>query len=380
MNTVQDIFLAFYDEYRATYGYNHDYHKVANAIINCKSGVLGRNVSICDECGNIEYHNNSCRNRHCPGCQAIPRLVWIDARKAEVINGVSYFHAVFTIPAELNPLVFANQKILYSLFHECVSQTLLELSEDPKYLGAKPGITQVLHTWGSKLNYHPHIHTIIMGCGLTKTFQVVEKSDFYIPVGVLSRKFRGKFMALLKESYANGKLVFPHPVSHLEKLAEWNKLVNLLYNKEWVPFIKETFNGSGNAIEYLGKYTHRIAISNHRICEVTNSTVTFSYKDYNDDTYKDLTISGVEFVRRFLMHVLPKGFVKIRHYGAFNNRQKKKILKIIRDKMALLECKAVLAGLKVHEILKKLFNVDITRCPKCNSINYHTRQINYLRN
>jgi hypothetical protein len=306
--------------------------------------------------------------------------VWTDARKSEVIEGVSYFHAVFTLPEELNPLVFANQKTMYSLFHGCVSETLLELSMDRKYLGAKPGIIQVLHTWGSKLNYHPHMHTIIMGCGLTKTLQVAEKPNFFIPVGVLSRVFRGKFMAKLKELHASGAIGFPPSISHLIEPCHWGRFVDALYNKEWVPYIKETFNGSGNAIEYLGKYTHRIAISNYRILEVTDSEVTFTYKDYIDGTYKGMTISGVEFVRRFLMHVLPKGFVKIRYYGAFGNSVKRKILKTIRAKMSQLEFMAELAGLKTHEILMKLFNIDINLCPLCNSPNIFKRRILYMRN
>jgi hypothetical protein len=307
-------------------------------------------------------------------------MQWVDARKAEVIEGISYFHAVFTVPHELNQLIFYNQKTLYSLFHECVSKTLLELSLDKKYLGAKPGIIQVLHTWGSQLNYHPHIHCIIMGCGLTKTMQVAEKPSFFIPVGVLSRMFRGKFMAGLRQLHGKGGLNFPPSASYLKKPCLWGRFVNSLYSKEWVPFIKETFNGSGNAIEYLGKYTHRIAISNYRIREVNDSSVTFAYKDYRDGTYKNLTVGGVEFVRRFLMHTLPKRFVKTRYYGAFSNGFKSKILRAIRNKLSQLEHKALLAGLKAHEVIKKLFGIDITRCPVCNSANYYTRRIYNMRN
>jgi len=377
MSTVQDIFLQFYEGYVSKYGLDYDLEKVANAIIQCKSGELGYNVCYCADCESTHTHYNSCRNRNCPGCQEIPKEVWVDARKAEVLEGVSYYHAVFTIPEELNALVFANKREMYSLLHKCVSQTLLELSADRKYFGEKPGIIQVLHTWGSKMNYHPHIHAVIMGCGLTDTNQVAVRSKFFIPVEVLSHKFRGKFIALLKELHKDGKLHFSSSVSGLADPAGWNNFTRSLYAKDWIPFIKETFKDSGNAIDYLGRYTHRIAISNSRIVEVTDTTVTFSYKDYRDGNTKELTLDGVEFVRRFLMHVLPKGFVKIRNYGAFNNRMKKKTLKTLRGKMKLLEFKAELAGLNSSEILKKLYGVDVSRCPDCGSIYYYTIQKRY---
>jgi predicted Zn-ribbon and HTH transcriptional regulator len=380
MSAVRDIFLRFYDRYRAKYSYNQGYHKAATAIMKCKSGELGLNVSICGDCGEIHTHYNSCRNRHCPGCQSIPREVWIDARKAEVVDGISYFHAIFTVPIELRALMFRNQEALYALFHKCVSESILELSEDKKYLGAKPGIIQVLHTWGGRLNYHPHIHTIIMGCGLTKALQVVQKPDFFIPVKVLSRKFRGKFLSKLNGLHGDGELRFSPSTSHLEGASGWGAFLDMLYSKEWVPFIKETFNGSGNALEYLGRYTHRVAISNYRILKVTDSTVTFTYLDYKSDTNKELTLNGVEFVRRFLTHVLPKGFVKIRYYGVLSNRMKKKNLKLLFHKLSVLGHKAKLAGLKAPEILKMLYDVDISRCKRCKSENFTYRRTYYMRN
>ena len=200
-STIQEVFQRFYALFCETYGTNVDFDKVVNAIMRCKTGALGYNVSVCDECGHLEIHNNSCRNRNCPNCQAIPKELWIDARKSEVINA-PYFHVIFTVPSELNPIFLPNQKTLYSLFHTCVAQTLMELSADKKYLGAKSGSIQVLHTWGQKLDFHPHIHCIVLGGGLTPTFDFKKcSSDFFIPVRVLSKKFRGKFLYHLRKLY-----------------------------------------------------------------------------------------------------------------------------------------------------------------------------------
>jgi len=371
-NTVQDIFNRFYSSYLRTYGFNSEYHKVAQAIMNCKTGALGSNISFCEDCGHTEVHYNSCRNRNCPNCQAIPRALWIDARKSEVIDA-PYYHVIFTVPSELNALFFANQKSLYSLFHKSVAQTLLELSADEKYLGAKPGIIQVLHTWGQKLDYHPHIHGIISGGGLSSNniFKSTT-SDFFIPVWVLSKKFRGKFLALLNNEYSKGNLYFSHSTEHLNDKYNWSAFIDSLYRKEWIPFIKETFNGQGNAIDYLGRYTHRIAISNSRIVEVSDTDVTFKVKDYRTNQNIDFTLSGVEFIRRFLMHVLPKRFVRIRNYGFLSNQIKLRSLSLIRTQSRNLKNKAELAGLKADALLLLLFGIDVYLCPKCKSKNYHT--------
>ena len=368
---IQDIFNLFYSSYCDIYGINGELNKVARAIMNCKTGALGSNANICDDCGHIEIHHNSCRNRHCPNCQAISKELWIDARKSEVIDA-PYYHVIFTVPAELNSLFFCNQKLIYSMFHKCVSQTLLELSADEKYLGAKPGIIQVLHTWGQKLDYHPHIHAIVAGGGLSK-FNIFKSgnSDFFIPVHVLSKKFRGKFLFLLREEYMNNNLVFSSSNQYLNNLLAFNTFINSLYKKEWIPFIKETFNGAGNAIEYLGRYTHRIAISNSRIINVTDTDVTFSATDYRTNKIIEVTLNGIEFVRRFLMHILPKGFVKIRNYGFLGNRNKKKDLTLIRTQTKNLNNKAKLVNLKTDALLRLLYNIDIHKCPRCNSSNYH---------
>jgi len=365
MHKIQEIFHASYNEYGNHYNPSNVQNKAALSIMNCKSGKLGSNFSICEDCGHLEIHNNSCRNRNCPCCQAILKELWIDARKTEVIDS-PYFHAVFTLPAELNPLIYANQTMLYSLMHKCASETLLELSADKKYLGATPGIIQVLHTWGQELNFHPHIHCIITGAGLTKTKQLRKSSSkFFIPVKVLGKKFRGKFLNQLQSLYEKNKLYFSSHCIEFKNSYEWKEFRNSLYHKTWIPYIKETFNGFGNAIDYLGRYTHRIAISNARVKLVTDTHVTFAAKDYKTGKQKEVTLSSVEFIRRFLMHVLPSGFQKIRYYGFLNNRSKKKNLKLIVKLTGKELFQSKFMSMTHDELLQSLWNINVHLCTEC---------------
>ncbi len=340
--------------------------KASHAILNCKSAKLGCNVSRCSDCGHMEIHNNSCRNRNCPNCQAVLKEIWVDKRRAEVIDS-PYFHVVFTLPHELNPLIYCNQKLLYSLFHSCCAQTLLELSADRKYLGATPGIIQVLHTWNQELDYHVHMHCIVSGGGLTKCQQLRKSSgSFFIPVMVLRDKFKGKFMAHLTSLYQSGSLVFSSACEALKDSSVWKKWKNRLYEKDWCPYIKETFNGFGNAIEYLGRYTHRIAISNSRILAVAPDTVTFSARGRKPgDPRRCITLQNTEFIRRYLMHVLPSGFQKIRYYGFLNNRMKTQNLKIIFKLQGGQRFRQRYAGLSMAELLKAVWKFDICLCPVC---------------
>lgn len=334
--------------------------------MNCKSGSLGVNISQCSECGHTELHNNSCRNRSCPNCQAVPTEIWIDRRRAEVIDA-PYFHVVFTLPHELNPLIYCNQDLLYSLLHKCCSQTLLELSADKKYLGAQPGIIQVLHTWNQELDYHVHMHCIISGGGLTSDRKIRKSSaNFFIPVGVLRDKFKGKYLAQLDTLYQQGKLVFSSACKALQEAGEWKVFKNALYEKDWCPYIKETFNGFGNAIEYLGRYTHRIAISNSRILTVTETEVTFSARGRDPgEPKRQITLGHLEFIRRFLMHVLPPGFQKIRYYGFLNNRMKSKNLKLIFQIQGRQRFRRRYEGLSLADLIRTVWGKDITICPAC---------------
>ena len=364
---IQDIWQNSYEDYcQSEHFQSQEQGKASRAILACKSGRLGINVSECSECGPMEFHKNSCRNRNCPICQAVRKELWVDQRRAEVI-GSPYFHVVFTLPHELNPLLFCNQKLLYGLLHKCCAQTLLELSADKKYLGAQPGIIQVLHTWNQELGYHVHMHCIISGAGLTPDRRIRSASaKFFIPVRVLRDKFKGKYLSLLDACYQKGELVFSSSCSTLQDPCVWKTFKNSLYEKDWCPYIKETFNGFGNAIEYLGRYTHRVAISNNRILSVTETEVTFSARGKKPgDPKREITISHEEFIRRFLMHVLPAGFQKIRYYGFLNNRMKSRNLKIIFRIQGGQRFRQRYAGLSMAELLKAVWNVDLSICPEC---------------
>lgn len=364
---IQQIWKVSYPDYCTSAHFQSEEHKkTSRAILACKSGQLGVNASQCTSCCHMEFHNNSCRNRNCPNCQAVLKEIWVDKRRAEVIDS-PYFHVVFTLPHELNPLLCRNQKLLYGLLHQCCAQTLLELSADRKYLGAKPGIIQVLHTWNQELDYHVHMHCIISGGGLTPDHRIRKSSPkFFIPVRVLRDKFKGKYLSLLDVLYRQGKLVFPASCTALQVPCGWKIFKNSLYEKDWCPYIKETFNGFGNALEYLGRYTHRVAISNNRILSVTGNEVTFSARSRKPGGPKrQVTLSHEEFIRRFLMHVLPSGFQKIRYYGFLNNRMKSRNLKMIFRIQGHQRFRQRYAGLSMADLLKAVWNIDLAICPEC---------------
>lgn len=364
---IQQIFSLSFEDYAKSAPYLSDVqNKAAHAILACKSGKLGMNFSQCEDCGHLAVHNNSCRNRNCPNCQAVLKEVWVDKRRSEVIDS-PYFHVVFTLPHELNPLIYCNQKLLYGLLHRCCAETLLELSADRKYLGATPGIIQVLHTWNQELDYHVHMHCIISGGGLTREHKIRKSSGkFFIPVKVLRDKFKGKYLANLNLMYENGLLYFSASCKKLQQSDYWKKWKNVLYEKDWCPYIKETFNGFGNAIEYLGRYTHKIAISNSRILSVTESEVTFSARGrMPSDPKSRITLKNEEFIRRYLLHVLPSGFQKIRYYGFLNNRMKTCNLKIIFNLQGKQRFRQRYTNLSIAQLLKAVWDFDICLCPVC---------------
>ena len=364
---IQQAFKFSYHNYCQKAGFQSEVQKkTALAVLNCKSGSLGYNTCVCEDCGHTEIHNNSCRNRNCPNCQAVKKEIWVDKRRAEVMDS-PYFHVVFTLPHELNPLLYCNQKLLYGLFHRCCAETLLELSLNPKYLGATPGIIQVLHTWNQELLYHVHMHCIVSGGGLTRDRKLRKSSGkFFIPVFVLRDKFQGKFLALLEQFYQSGQLTFSSACATLQNESEWKIFKNKLYKKEWCPYIKKTFNGFGNAIEYLGKYTHKIAISNHRILSVTETQISFSARGKKPgEPRRKITLSNEEFIRRFLMHVLPAGFQKIRYYGFLNNRMKKNNLQLIFMIQGHQRFKARYTGMSTAELIKEIWDININICPAC---------------
>ena len=364
---IQQIWNFSYDAFCERYPLRSTVQdKTSRAILNCKTGNLGYNVNQCTDCGHLEIHNNSCKNRNCPNCQAVSKEVWVDKRRAEVMDA-PYFHVVFTLPHELNPLLYCNQTLLYGLLHRCSAETLLELSKDKKYLGATPGIIQVLHTWNQELDYHVHMHCIISGGGITETEKLKKsKGKFFIPVYVLRDKFKGKFLAELQKLYQQEKLIFSRSCEKMKNSYFWSEFKNKLYQKDWCPYIKETFNGFGNAIEYLGRYTHKIAISNNRILSVTQTETTFSARGKKPgEAKRTIKLSNTEFIRRFLMHVLPSGFQKIRYYGFLNNRKKTENLKLIFKLQGHQRFKRRYTDLSMQDLIKKVWNVDICQCPVC---------------
>ena len=364
--TVQDIFCRFYPAYMEQHYPSAIQMNTAHNIINCKTGAYGSNTSICEDCGKIHIHHNSCRNRCCPMCQAIPKEVWMDARREDVLDA-PYYHLVFTVPDILNPVILSNQKLLYDALYHAASATIGELTADSKYLGAKVGYICILHTWGSEMNFHPHIHTILLGGGLTTENKWKDNGqDFFLPIRVISKVFRGKYLEELKLLWEQEKLQFYGSSEKYRNYYIFQELLDTCYAMEWVPYCKKTFNGAQSVINYLGKYTHRIAISNYRIISMDEKTVTFSVKDYhNEGKWKKLTLSGMEFIRRFLMHVPPKRFVRIRHYGLLCSRTKKKKLALCRNLLGYQKYLSKLRKMEMPEMLEHLYGIKICVCKVC---------------
>lgn len=363
MPEIQEIFQRHGDEYQNNHLLPIHVLKTMTAISRCRTSSLGSHVDVCEDCGNvIRISYNSCRNRHCPKCQAMPKERWVEARKSDLLN-VGYFHVVLTIPDTLNGLAFQNQKAIYSIMFKAAAESITELASDKKYLGAAVGLTAVLHTWGQNLMHHPHIHCIVPGGGIDPLGKwKSSRKKFFLPVKVLSRKFRGKFMFYLKQA----SLEFFGEMKRLQDPVQWSDFLSSLYSKEWVVYCKPPFKSAACVVEYLGRYTHRVAISNSRILNVADDTVSFKWRDYKDDSkQKVMTLSAHEFIRRFLIHILPSGFVKIRHYGFLASRNKS-------SKLAL--CKALthtpvsdVPPLTTAAIIEKLFGVTASQCPCCGS-------------
>jgi len=347
------------------------------AIETCRTADQGGHVDECDHCGNKVISYNSCRNRHCPKCQFLKKEQWIEAREKDLLP-IPYFHVVFTIPDLLNPLVLRNQEVFYALLFKSASETLTELAADPKHLGATIGFISILHTWGQNLMDHPHLHCIVTGGGLSQDGQKWKtcKNNFFLPVKVMSRLFRGKFLGYLKQIHTANKLVYPGAVSHLAQPAAFHALLTALYDKEWVVYCKPPFDGTKGVLEYLGRYTHRIAISNHRIVKMEDDKVSFRWRDYADNNKsKVMIVKADEFIRRFLLHVLPDRFVKIRHFGLLGNRCRKKKLSVCRRLLACTHQEKNKTKETWQEALLRLTGIDIAKCPVCKEGNMRTREL-----
>jgi predicted Rdx family selenoprotein len=341
--------------------------KALRDLGRCRTAALGGHVRRCQDCGHGEIAYNSCRNRHCPKCQALSRARWL-AREATYLLPVEYHHVVFTLPAELASLASAQAAALYQALMQSAAQTLREVAANPQRLGAQVVVLMVLHTWGQNLHHHPHVHCVVTGGGLSCNPQGVVAASprwvscrpgFFLPVRVLSRLFRGKMLAELRRLHAQGKLKLPERLPAATSFAAW---LSPLYQKEWVVYAQPPFGGPEQVLKYLARYTHRVALSNSRLVKLADGQVTFRYKDYADARQeKLLTLSAEEFLRRFVQHVLPRGFMKIRHYGLLASRQREARL---RQSRRLLLAVTVLAAVATAP-LKDAEPAPLAQCPRC---------------
>jgi hypothetical protein len=307
--------------------------RVLRDITQCRTAALGGHLEQCNQCGHQQIAYNSCRNRHCPKCQAAARAQWLEERAAELLP-VEYYHVVFTLPEQLSALALQHKRVVYGLLFKAASETLLEIAADPRHLGAEIGFLAVLHTWGQTMQHHPHLHCVVPGGGLSPDHSkwIACRPRFFLPVKVLSRLFRRKFVAGLRQMFDAGKL---RCVDQLAQPCQFEKLLAELNRIEWVVYAKPPFGGPEQVLKYLARYTHRVAISNHRLLELKDGRVSFSYKDYAaGNVTKTMTLDAVEFTRRFLLHVLPSGFIRIRHYGWLANRCRRARLDLCRRLLA----------------------------------------------
>jgi Putative transposase/Transposase zinc-binding domain len=356
---VADIVRAagnrFWEKHKSHFAWVH--RKVLDAIVRCRTAALGGHRDKCIRCGHLTASYNSCRNRHCPKCQGNVRAKWLAARATELLP-VPYFHVVFTLPHELCALILQNKRLLYDLLFRTSSASLLELARDPKHLGADIGFLGVLHTWGQNLQVHPHIHYIVPagGLALDGSRWIDSSRRFFLPVEALSKVFRGKFCEQLRELFKQDRLQFHNSLQQLASPGAFNYFLWQLGQKDWVVYAKPPFGGAEHVLNYLARYTHRVAISNHRLVAFENDRVSFRWRDYaHGGKNRVMTVSADEFLRRFLLHVLPKGLVRIRHFGFFANR---------RRETALTRCRELLGAATSAE---RSETTNLPRCPACSA-------------
>lgn len=335
--------------------------RVLRAIERCRTAALGGHLDQCSRCRQQTISYNSCRNRHCGKCQTNARDRWLAERNKELLN-VPYVHVVFTLPHQLSPLALANKRTLYDLLFRASAATLLEIAADAKHLGAEIGFMSVLHTWGQNVLHHPHVHCVVPAGGLSPDHQrwIHPRYAFFLPVKVLSRVFRGKFTAGLKRAFRKRNLTFPGALQPLAHEQAFRSFLRSLFRQDWVVYAKPPFGGPQHVLHYLARYTHRVAISNHRLVNFADDQVTFRWKDYaHGSKQKLMTVTADEFLRRFLLHVLPHGFVRIRFFGFLANRRRKSLLPLCQQllKMAVAGCR--------DPIPPKACSRAVWQCPRC---------------
>ena len=365
---IADIFRRYGEAFQAKYAsFLQPLHLlVLKALAACRTAQLGGHVLQCDHCGHQKQAYNSCHNRHCPKCQANLRGQWFEERQRDLLP-VEYFHVVFTLPDELGPFALQDKQLIYNLLFRATSETLLEAAAGWKDLQAKIGFFAILHTWGQKLDLHPHLHCVVPGGGvsLDGTRWVSCPRGFFMPVKLLSRMFRGKFLAYLKQAHRRGELTCAGRLQSLASHAAFNRWLTPLYQKSWVVYAKPPWNGPECALKYLARYTHRVAIANSRIQAIDNGQVSFTYKDYRkSQCRRTLTLNATEFIRRFMMHVLPNGFVRIRYFGFLANTHRKEQLQMIRKLLNVPQSEAEDLEDRPEEQQHELTLPD-QRCPHC---------------
>jgi len=361
---VADVLREHGATYQASHGASADQRRVVSDLTRCRTAALGGHVSRCTECEHEEISYNSCRNRHCPKCQGTAAARWLEARESELLE-VGYFHVVFTLPAEIGPLALQNRRVVYGLLFRAVSQTLRTIARDPRHLGAEIGILCVLHTWGQNLHHHPHVHCVVPGGGLSPDGDrwVPSRARFLLSVRVLRDHFRGCFLRHLDRAFRQDELEFHGELAWLAQQAQWRAWLRSLHRRRWVVYAKPPFGGPQQVLRYLARYTHRVAISNQRILSVDQGRVRFHWKDYRrGGARRVMTLEADEFVRRFLLHVLPKGFQRIRQYGFLANRVKSEKLVECRKLLAVAaECRTG----RTAPCAEPSAHVPISRCPVC---------------
>jgi hypothetical protein len=370
---VADVFRRYGEAYREKFiaSLSTAQRRVMTAIEVCRTAALGGHVEMCDRCGHLRNAYNSCADRHCPKCQSLARAQWIEARQSELLS-VPYFHVVFTVPEEIAAIALQNKRTVYGILFHATAETLRLIAADPEHLGAEIGFFAVLHTWGQNLVHHPHLHCVIPGGGLSPDGNrwISCRPDFFLPVRVLSRLFRRLFLESLQRAFDAGKLRLSASLESLGDRQAFVRYIAPLKDAEWVVYAKAPFAGPQQVLDYVGRYTHRVAISNHRLLDIEDDRIRFLWKDYRDDNQqKTMDLSAEEFIRRFLLHVLPDAFQRIRYYGFLSNRHRQQKLALCRQLLGMPTSNPPLAPEQRQEdyadLFERLTGRSLKQCPLC---------------
>ena len=366
---LADVFRRYGQAFRASCSPSKFQRRVMRAVEQCRTAALGGQIEQCDQCGRRRICYRSCRNRHCPKCQGSARAEWLAKRSSELLD-CEYFHVVFTLPAELAAIALQNRRLLYGLLFRAAADSLKQIAADPRHLGAKLGFLAVLHSWGSNLSYHPHLHCVVPGGGLAPEGDrwIACRPGFFLPVRVLSRRFRSVFLAALQQAFQQGELRFGGRLAHLADPAAFQRYLRPLRRGEWVVYAKPPFAGPARVLAYLGRYTHRVAISNERILDIADGQVRFRWKDYRQQhRWKTLALPAEEFIRRILLHTLPPGFHRIRHFGFLAGPRRHEHLALCRRllKMPPADPPSEPQPTDYRDRVEALTGQSLRRCPAC---------------